>query len=302
MVLACALTILAWNVPGSGSAQQCSDSSACTVGDECRAGNCEGQPVTCPDDGDACTVEFCNPSNGECESVTLDCDDNDPCTTDSCDSATGCSNTPVPDSPATNCDDDNECTINDVCTGGVCGGASSTAPCDDENDCTDGDACSGGACSGSPVTNGEPCEADGSLCTQNDSCLAGFCVPGAPVICPPSGDPCMPSSCRADTGVCDPLDLNAACEGLAGPCGGFSCAGGTCVPSNDMDGEPCDDGNECTINDQCQAAMCGGDPVGGLGTAAPAMSQASLALLALGLALFAVVRLRRPRACGVDRC
>lgn len=292
----CALTLIAMLAPRSGWAQQCSDSSACTVGDTCRNGACEGEPVLCSDDGDACTIEFCNPSTGNCSSIQRDCDDYDPCTTDSCDSQTGCVHTPVPDSPQTACDDGNECTVDDACVAGECVGTNSTASCNDENECTDNDVCSGGTCGGTPVNNGTSCNADDNECTQNDSCLAGFCIPGSPVICTPSGDPCAPASCNADTGSCQTTDINAICETLSGPCGGFSCQGGQCVGSTELDGEPCDDGNECTASDRCRAGVCQGSSRNLPPSAAPAMSGFLLGALVIALAFFATTRLRRTRS------
>lgn len=58
--------------PGTGvcgmpNVEPCSDDDPCTVGDECSAGACvPGVAPTCPDDGNTCTVDVCNPRTGQC--------------------------------------------------------------------------------------------------------------------------------------------------------------------------------------------------------------------------------------------
>ena len=74
----------------------------------CVNGQCAYIPVNC-DDGDACTIDSCDPTTGDCVNEPKDCDDGDPCTIDSCDPATGnCLNEPK------DCDDSNPCTL-DFC-------------------------------------------------------------------------------------------------------------------------------------------------------------------------------------------
>ena len=51
-------------------------------------------PTGC-DDGDPCTIDFCDSETGICEHISV-CDDGDPCTLDYCDPATGaCTHVPV---------------------------------------------------------------------------------------------------------------------------------------------------------------------------------------------------------------
>ncbi len=82
-------------------------------------------------------------------------------------------------------------------------------------------------------TNGTSCD-DGSLCTTKDTCSASECV-GTPVSCPVNTNPC-----RQD-GVCDAMT-------------------GGCVYAKVADGNTCDDGQFCTVNDACLSGVCSGEP------------------------------------------
>jgi len=50
---------------------------------------CVYDDIVCPDDGNACTVDSCDPAVG-CVHNAIDCDDGDDCTADSCDPVLGC--------------------------------------------------------------------------------------------------------------------------------------------------------------------------------------------------------------------
>jgi hypothetical protein len=98
--------------------------------DSTQAAVCEvGQPC---DDGNACTTgDTC--TDGVCiGGGALDCDDGNECTADSCDFASGCVNDPL---TGNLCNDTLTCTINDVCTAGICVG---------QDDCAPGEACDPG--------------------------------------------------------------------------------------------------------------------------------------------------------------
>ena len=49
-----------------------------------------------------------------------------------------------------------------------------------------------------PFANGQLCNADDSICTQNDACHSGVCEPGEALDCS-DGNPCTIDSC-------DPVD------------------------------------------------------------------------------------------------
>ena len=79
-------------------------------------------------------------------------------------------------------------------------------PADDGNACTN-EACSGGAPSHPAKANGAACS-DGDACIQTDSCQAGACVGGNPVVCS-GGASCVVGACVA-----------SACGGALGLPGG----------------------------------------------------------------------------------
>ncbi len=171
-------------------AQTCDDASLCTVNDACLAGKCVGTAVLC-DDLNVCTDNTCDPISGclftqntapcsDNDLCTADdkcavgkcisgapqvCDDKNSCTVDSCDPTTGCVYTPT--SGAT-CDDGDFCTVNDVCTVGVCGGTA--------NACDDGNACSVDTCASGTCTHGNA--VDGTPCGTFDGCTGDFCTAG----------------------------------------------------------------------------------------------------------------------------
>ena len=131
--------------------------------------------------------------------------------------------------PGASCDDDNLCTTNDRCEAGTGLCVGNEIDCDDGNPCTD-DACDPHAgCVHAP--NDDACN-DLNACTQTDTCVLGICVGTDPVVCF-DDDPCT-------NDLCDRVD-------------------GTC--SFEMNSAPCDDGNACTMLDQCVVGECWGQDV-----------------------------------------
>ena len=102
--------------------------------------------------------------------------------------------------------------------------------CDDGNPCTD-DSCTGEQLC-THVPNTLPCD-DGDACTQLDGCVGGVCAGSSPVLCQ------TPSPCHL-AGVCNPDT-------------------GACTDPQSPDGSPCDDGDPCTLVDQCDAGSCKGE-------------------------------------------
>lgn len=100
----------------------------------------------------------------------------------------------------------------------------------------------GGECFGAPP--GSQCE-DGNRCTTGDTCFSGrdgsFCS-GSVVVCENPGDQCHLAA------VCDPN--TGGCINPPVPDGG----------PNKGDAVPCDDGDPCTIREECKAGACVGIP------------------------------------------
>lgn len=172
------------------TAAECNDSNLCT-NDVCvPATGCSNPPSSNPcDDGDLCTTDdIC--SGGACVGGSaLVCNDGNDCTADSCNSLSGCVATPTTDP----CDDGDDCTNGDVCSGGFCNGVA--IDCEDGNPCTD-NACVGGLCTSNDNT--DLCD-DGDACTDNDACSGGGCVGGLPPTCS-DGDTCTDDLCDSLTG------------------------------------------------------------------------------------------------------
>jgi hypothetical protein len=122
------------------------------------------------------------------------------------------------------CDDGKLCTIGEKCSGGQCKGGVT-------RDCTHvADSCNAGNCDdtlgcvATPLPDGEPCD-DSLYCTEGDICTAGACG-GKPRDCSTTGNPCQTAS-----GCDESLDQ--------------------CVYEDAPSGTACDDGNFCTVNDEC---------------------------------------------------
>ena len=236
----------------------CDDGNPCTVNDECAAGVCAGSAKDCSAAGDQCNDGTCNAGSGACE--------------------------PTPKSDGTVCSDGDVCTESDQCSGGAC--AATPKDCSAFNDACNLGACDAmtGFCVATPNLSNPPCD-DGNPCTENDQCAAGVCD-GAAKDCSAAGDQCNDGVCDSGTGACEPTpkadgvscsdgdvctefdqcssgacaatpkdcsSLNDACN--LGACDAMS---GSCVATPNLSNPPCDDGNPCTVNDQCAAGVCAG--------------------------------------------
>ena len=108
------------------------------------------------------------------------------------------------------CDDDDACTLDDACQGGVCQGGASTLGCDDGNTCTD-DSCdpTSGCVS---VDNEAPCD-DQDACTVGDACADTACVAGADALACNDENGCTDDTCDPISG-CDYTANSAQCDEL----------------------------------------------------------------------------------------
>ena len=308
-----------------GQARNCDDQNTCTVDAcAAGTGACTHDPVVngagCNADNSVCTSgDACQA--GVCVAgALLGCDDNNVCTSDSCDPVAGCVH-PAADGP---CDLKDSCFPSDTCVLGTCVHGASVCNCAETADCQlveDGNACNGtlvcvggkctvdaatvvvcdaalttactvgvcdpgtGACSASPVANGQPCDADGSVCTAGDACQGGVCVAGGKLGCDDQ-QACTLDSCDAvggcahvptpgvgcnDGSACTQVDAcsaEGACVGSSPPnCDDANvCTSDLCDPKSgcthvNLDGGACEDGSVCTVGDACKSGQCGSGSV-----------------------------------------
>ena len=253
----------------------CNDNNSCTT-DTCNSGVCSNVATTTPNtscnDGNLCTTgDVCvaDPNNSnkltKCQGTAITCTGTDQCRT--CDFATGLCTVPLPNSPATSCNDNNSCTISDVCTNGICEGSDACSggtscqsgmcvtpntctvvgDCNDNNPCTI-DSCASSVCHHTAVTPGTSCN-DGNPCTTADQCLGTVnptCM-GTPKACLASDQCHVAGTCDTNTGICsNPLATNGTTCDDGSFCTSFDvCTNGTCA------GSPA-----CTTSNQCQIASC----------------------------------------------
>ena len=185
----------------------CDDRNACLVGEVCGSGQCaDGEPVTCPDNQDACTDLACAPAGaeGNCDDVVV-----------------------VNEGLA--CDDGNACAIGETCQAGLCTGSQPVVCPDNGDPCSDDD-CDVVGTEGNcdlivSVGTGESCS-DADDCTAEDTCDAfGQCV-GVDintVACTDDVD-CFGGVCDVTTSTCfctDTPSLTLAAQ--SGVLGGDGC-------------------------------------------------------------------------------
>lgn len=207
------------------------------------------------------------------------------------------------------CDDEDLCTINDVCIGGVCVGQ--PIDCGEPGTCSES-VCVAGVCQ-QTVVNGfcfiedncwtdgqpnpmEPCRVcaaettpiawsdllDGASCNpENDnlcstwSCAQGVCVESA-LTCEEDQNPCTVASCIEGQCSQTVLDDGTPCGGGDGCSAGGTCQAGVCQSG----GPSCDDGLNCTvdscINGQCNHQVSAGFcAIGGLCLASGELNPSS---------------------------
>jgi hypothetical protein len=149
--------------------------------------------------------------------------------------------------------------------------------------------CKDGVCD-SDANDAEPCS-DGLTCTLNDACLSGTCVGRSTCV---GINGCIIADC-VQTG-CVPIDKCPAAIGACAQFGACNETTGVCLSMPLNEGQRCNDGNSCTVADQCVAGLCQGAPIGvGPELPAAALSAPWLAGLAVALIAFAIFRVQTRR-------
>ncbi len=240
----------------SGTPVETDDGNECTIGScDPATGVVSQDPVPngapCGD-GDLCNgSEFCDGA-GLCATGTpLDPDDGNACTVDSCDPLFGIDNSPAP--AGTECLDDDVCNGSEACDGlGACQ-AGTPLETDDGNSCTM-DSCdpiSGVA--NDPLEDGASCS-DGDACTVADSCDAGVCTSGLPIVCGAL------STCH-EAGVCDPA--TGLCSDPVKPDGSACDDGVACTAGDSCEAGACVGGDSPVLEEApCRVAECDGETGG----------------------------------------
>jgi hypothetical protein len=285
-----------------GSPSSCEDGSNCTANPCDPQLGCLSLPVAA---GSACKptdpcqqVGLCD--QGKCLATTaVDCSDGNPCSVDSCDPSDGdCVHTAI-EGP---CNDGSSCTSGDACDGLHCQGValpsccSAVDDCDDNNPCSQ-DVCNAGSCSYATAnSNGINCE-DNNFCTKTSVCASGICVPTALSSCDDS-NPCTVDACDPSLGcTAQPLGNDANCDD-GNVCNGVAlCKAGSCVGGAPLG---CDDSNPCT-NDGCDASTgCKHSPnTASCSDGNPCTRQD---LCALGACSGIALVCNDDKACTIDSC
>ena len=264
------------------------------------SGTCTGTTVpaaTLCNDGNPCTTDSCSPQTGcTYSNNTAACDDGNGCTTgDTCGGGTCKSGTNT-----CGCNADADCAGQE--DGNACNGtlfcdksalpyqckvnASTVVSCDaGGNTSCQTNVCntSTGKCGFVAIAEGQPCNADSSVCTQGDACQSGLCKPGTSVSCN-DNNPCTNDSCNPASGCVYTANTAPCTDGNACTVGD-SCASSACKPGPVAvcsDGNPCtndscnaatgscvyapntlncDDGNACSSADKCASGVCAGTTV-----------------------------------------
>src|SRR5262249_10098437 len=143
------------------------------------------------------------------------------------------------------CNDGFFCNVGETCQSGVCTGGAAKDCSAFTDQCNTG-ICNetANACQASPIS-GTSCNADSSVCTQNDQCLSGVCQAGATLNCN-DANVCTTDSCNAVSGCQNVAVANGTgCGSDGNSCTLDTCLGGVCHTAV-ADGTVCGAAPICT--------------------------------------------------------
>ena len=275
-----------------GSPVDCSDGLPCTL-DSCNPEiGCVHNPVPV---GDKCATNSVCLASGACvislacQGMPALCDDGESCTIDFCDAGAGCLHFNADDK--SHCDDGDTCTpmATEKCISGKCTNKNNVCGCSSDTDCAqfdDGNLCNGvyhcavgangvkqckpkvgseiqcaplglqtchqaqcdavsGACLASQLGDGQWCD-DGEPCSVKSQCAKGVCKGISSQNCD-DNSPCTTDSCEPGKGCVYVKSAATVCA-LCGdcddknPCTVDTCAGSNCLHTAQTcgaDGDPC---------------------------------------------------------------
>ena len=195
-------------------------------------------PEPCPASQSGCKKWICQPDSGECEEEAVA--DGTACSAGICSDKAQCQEGECVTLVPVVCDDENPGT-KDLCDPEFgCAHENIEGLCDDGNYCTTNDIYTNGICMGESLAGccdwDYECN-DGDPCNGIEKCIGHICVAGSDVVCP------VPPDEQCSEYVCD------------------SQAGGQCKLKAIHNGDSCDDGNACTMEDRCDDKQCAGEPI-----------------------------------------
>ena len=176
-------------------------------------------------------------------------------------------------------------------------GCSANTQCNDKNPCTS-ETCniSTFKCVYANTTTGSLCT-DGSVCTVTDTCAAGKCVSGAPLVCDDK-NACTGNSCNATQGCKYAALANGSTCTDSNACTKEACQGGSCAPAAIV----CVDNNVCTTDSCNTATGCVYPPVSATTTCTDNTACTSGDTCSGGKCVGAVVNCNDNDACSADSC
>lgn len=264
------------NVCHGGKCSACVGGQACPMpGNSCRTGilTCSAGVSTCVDNGpkpdatpcddtNACTTgEVCH--SGVCNGgAQKTCTASDVChASGTCDPSTGACSNPIGNEGGT-CNDGNACTQTDKCQSGQCVGSNSVT-CTASDQCHAAGKCdsSTGKCSNPTGNEGLSCTDASTPCLVGKTCTSGVCAGGSAKTCP-APDLChFAGTCDTSTGTCSNQTKTCTAQDQCHQVGTCTPSTGECTNPVQSDNYPCNDQNGCTTNDVCYQGRCTGGPL-----------------------------------------